>query len=128
MKKLKKPTTAILMATLIFSNIQLCPIYGDKVENTSKQMIEKKYRNEKYQNNYLEKNYKNKKESTYIKNYVSQSKDANTIINIPDANFKKEIYKTLNKQDNETITKGELESIRDLYILNSEITNLEGIQ
>ena len=47
MKKLKKPTTAILMATLIFSNMQLCPIYGDKVENTSKQMIEKKYRNEK---------------------------------------------------------------------------------
>ena len=41
MKRLKKPTTAILMATLIFSNMQLCPIYGDTVENTSKQIVEK---------------------------------------------------------------------------------------
>ena len=120
MKKLKKPTTAILMATLIFSNMQLCPIYGDKVqnigENRSKQIVEKNYKNT------------NKEESAYIKNYVSKSKDANTIVSIPDANLKKGIYETLGKQDNETITKGELESIRYLRLPNSEITNLEGIQ
>ena len=120
MKKLKKPTTAILMATLIFSNMQLCPIYGDKVqnigENRSKQIVEKNYKNT------------NKEESAYIKNYVSKSKDANTIVSIPDANLKKGIYETLGKQDNETITKGELESITYLEMGSSKITNLEGIQ
>ena len=120
MKKLKKPTTAILMATLIFSNMQLCPIYGDKVqnidENRSKQIVEKNYKNT------------NKEESAYIKNYVSKSKDANTVVNILDDNLKKEIYETLGKQDDETITKGELESITILYVFNSQITSLEGIQ
>ena len=120
MKKLKKPTTAILMATLIFSNMQLCPIYGDKVNNIE----------ESRNNKIVEKNYKNanKEQSSYIKNYVSKSKDANTVVNIPDANLKKGIYETLGKQDNEIITKGELESITYLNLRNSKISNLEGIQ
>ena len=69
-----------------------------------------------------------KEESTYIKNYVSESKNANTVVNIPDINLKNEIYRALGKESNESITKGELESLTSLYLSFSEITNLEGIQ
>ena len=114
MKKLKKPTVGILMATLIFSNMQLYPVYGNKLEGISKveneQKVENNDKNIKYQNN------------------SSKENDKKEIINIPDSNLKSAINEVLYKDPNADITKAELEEIQYLYLYDSDIKSLEGIQ
>ena len=91
MKKLKKPTTAILMATLIFSNIQLAPIYGNEIhnigENSNKQIIEI------YEND------------TQYENGISKENEEKAIINIPDITLKEAINRELGKHKDSDIRK-----------------------
>jgi len=111
MKKLKKPTVGILMATLVFSNMQLAPIYGnesnDIEENTNNQIVQNEEINIEYQN---------------------KSSKEDEIINIPDINFKKAINLELGKDENSDITRAELESLQDLSCEDMNIENIEGIQ
>ena len=117
MKNLKKKALATIIAAISIANMPVTWADEIGIYTINKDInVKDAYKSVK------------KEESTYIKNYVSESKNANTVVNIPDANLKKGIYKTLGKEYNETITKGELESIRYLRLPNSEITNLEGIQ
>ena len=103
MKKLKKPTVGMLMAILIFSNVQLYPTYGHEVKNIETQIAHQ--------------------------NKSSKENDTNEIINIPDINLKRALNEKLNKNEYEDITKAELESIEFLYILWGEnVNSIEGLQ
>ena len=117
MKNLKKKALATIIAAISIANMPVTWADEIGIYTINKDInVKDAYKSVK------------KEESTYIKNYVSESKNANTVVNIPDVNLKKGIYETLGKEYNETITKGELESITSLNLMNSEITNLEGIQ
>ena len=116
MKGLKKTTVGILMATLMFSNMQLYPAYGNELDgiagDVNEQRVEHNDKNIKYQNS------------------GSKENDKNERINIPDINLKKALNEYLGKNENEDITKEELESIKNLLYStnNKNITNLEGLQ
>lgn len=114
MKGLKKPTVGILMATLMFSNMQLYPAYGNELNgiagDVNEQRVEHNDKNIKYQNN------------------SSKENDKKEIINIPDTNLKKAINEILHKDLDADITRVELESIDRLYLDSNNIKNLEGIQ
>ena len=117
LKKLNKSVLAAILVTLTITNTSVTWANNKDVD-TSRNDIKLEY-NDKYNN---------KEKSTYIKNYVSKSEDANKVINIPDANLKQAIYEALNKNINDSITKSELESIESLYAWDSEITNLQGLE
>ena len=94
MKGLKKTTVGILMATLMFSNMQLYPAYGNELDgiagDVNEQRVEHNDKNIKYQNN------------------SSKENDKKEIINIPDSNLKSAINEVLYKDPNADITKAEL--------------------
>ena len=110
MRKLKKPTVGMLIATLIFSNIQLPLIYGNeldnKVENVNKQIV------------------KNNKEE---------------VINIPDEALRKGIKDQLELSEEDVITDSDMKELyyyqhnEDLFGKVKDLsgieyaTNLEGI-
>ena len=107
MKKLKKPSCAMLVAIMLLTNSN--GVFA-------------------YANTHNQKSIINTEEQVNTSSNKNLKSSDSEIINIPDENLVKSINKKLGKPIYSDITKSELESFEELDIGYSQISNLEGLQ
>ena len=120
MRKLKKPTSAILIAVMLFTNAQGINIYANEDAKKESISIRDSLKTEEFKPEITNK---------IISNYSAKNtSEGSVIIDIPDENLKAGINKALGKNSYEVITKAELESIESLDLSELRIKNLKGIE